>query len=194
VVITSVTRDDLPDGGAARFAAAVAALRAALPAATVELLVPDFGGDDAALRAVLAAAPDVLGHNLETVPRLYPRARPQADYRRSLELLRAAADWARTRSAPRPLVKTGLMLGLGERAGEVTELLADCRAAGVDAVTVGQYLQPDAACLPVERYVVPAEFHALERQGAALGLQVLAAPFVRSSYRAGELLGRARGA
>lgn len=192
VVITSVTRDDLPDGGAAQFAAAIAAVRAASPEATVEVLIPDLGGDEAALRAVLAARPDVLNHNLETVPRLYPQVRPQARHERSLELLARAAAWARSaeQEGTRPLVKTGLMVGLGETAAEVAEVLADAAAAGVDAVTIGQYLQPDADCLSVARYVAPQEFEGYERRGAALGLTVVAAPFVRSSYRAGELLER----
>ena len=213
VVITSVTRDDLADGGASGFAAVVEAVRAELPAATVEVLIPDMGGDEAALAAVLAARPDVLNHNLETVPRLYPEVRPQADYERSLQLLRRAAVWARDAAfassaggpgrapapAPagaalaRPLVKSGLMVGLGERAAEVEEVLSACAAAGVDAVTIGQYLQPDAGCLPVARYVEPTEFASYEKRGAALGLQVAAAPFVRSSYRAGELLERPAG-
>ncbi len=210
VVVTSVTRDDLPDGGAGHFAAAVAALRERLPGATVELLIPDLGGAAAALRAVLAARPDVLAHNLETVPRLHALARPHADYERSLELLRRAAEWARA-AAPavadpadvrrpaahpadagppttRPLVKTGLMVGLGEDAEEVAAVLTDCAAAGVDAVTIGQYLQPDRGCLPVSRYVEPAEFGDYERRGAAMGLCVVAAPFVRSSYRAADLV------
>jgi len=192
VVITSVTRDDLPDGGAAQFAAAIAAVRAASPEATVEVLIPDLGGDDVALRAVLAARPDVLNHNLETVPRLYPRVRPQARYERSLELLARSAAWARTQGqdSARPLVKTGLMVGLGETAAEVGDVLADAAAGGVDAVTVGQYLQPHAGCLPVARYVTPEEFESYERRGAALGLTLVAAPFVRSSYRAGDLLER----
>ena len=209
VVVTGVTRDDLPDGGAAQFAAAIAAVRTALPDATVEVLVPDMGGDEAALRAVLAARPDVLNHNLETVPRLYPRVRPQARYDRSLELLARAAAWARSpepeAAAPspsagaassttarrtRPLVKSGLMAGLGESADEVAGVLADAAAAGVDVVTIGQYLRPHAGCLPVARYVPPEEFESYARRGAALGLTVVAAPFVRSSYRAGELLER----
>jgi lipoic acid synthetase len=202
VVVTSVTRDDLPDGGAAQFAAAIAAVREAVPAATVEVLVPDMGGDEAALHVVLAARPDVLNHNLETVPRLYRHVRPQARYDRSLELLARAAAWARslesepaapTRApepaAPaRPLVKTGLMVGLGETAEEVGAVLADAAASGVDAVTVGQYLQPRAGCLPVARYVAPEEFAGYRRRGEDLGLTVVAAPFVRSSYRAGDLL------
>jgi lipoic acid synthetase len=213
VVITSVTRDDLPDGGAGQFVAAIEAVRAQLPAATVEVLIPDLGGDAAALDAVLAAGPDVLNHNLETVPRLYAEVRPQAVYGRSLELLRRAATWARdaasvSRARPcagepglrpagsaiaRPLVKTGLMIGLGEAPGEIAAVLADAAAAGADAVTIGQYLQPDAGCLPVARYVEPEEFDAYRERGSALGLRIVAAPFVRSSYRAGELVGRPSG-
>ena len=207
-VVTSVTRDDLADGGAAQFVAAVVAVREAAPRATVEVLIPDLGGDEAALRAVLAALPDVLDHNLETVPRLYEQVRPQAGYGRSLELLRRAAAGVRaaaptrpprglapaaSRAPARPLVKTGFMVGLGERGDEVAAVLADCVAAGVDLVTIGQYLQPDRACLPVARYVDPAEFHVYEREGAALGVEVVAAPFVRSSYRAGDLLDRPAG-
>jgi len=182
VVVTSVTRDDLADGGAGHFAAAIRALRGALPTATVEVLIPDFGGDRAALDCVLAARPDVLGHNLETVPRLYPRVRPEAVYERSLELLGRAAA-----ATPRPLVKTGLMVGLGETSDEVVAALADCAAAGADVVTVGQYLQPHDGCLPVARYVHPDEFAALRGEGARLGLRVVAGPFVRSSYHAAEV-------
>ena len=194
VVVTSVTRDDLADGGAGHFAAVVRAVRAELPAATVEVLIPDLGGDQAALATVLAARPDVLAHNLETVPRLYPLVRPQARYARSLELLARASAWAGEPDAgsadgrPRLLVKTGLMVGLGETVDEVAQVLAQVAAAGVDAVTIGQYLQPQAGRLPVARYVPPAEFREHERRGVALGLSVVAAPFVRSSYRAGELL------
>ena len=201
-----MTRDDLEDGGAAQFAATIAAVREAVPEATVEVLIPDLGGEEAALGVVLAARPDVLNHNLETVPRLYPRVRPQARYERSLELLARAAAWTREpgsggasagssrasahgRSA-RPLVKTGLMVGLGETGDEVAAVLADAAASGVDAVTVGQYLQPRAGCLPVARFVTPQEFAGLERRGRELGLTVVAAPFVRSSYKAGELLER----
>jgi lipoic acid synthetase len=183
VVITSVTRDDLPDGGAAQFAAAVAALRAAVPAASVEVLVPDLGGDAAALQAVLEARPDVLDHNLETVPRLYATVRPRADYGRSLELLRRAAA-----ARPRPVVKSGLMVGLGETWEEVDAVLRDCAGAGVDLATVGQYLRPGRGCLPVARYVPPGEFTALEGRGEGLGLRIIAAPFVRSSYRAAAAL------
>jgi lipoic acid synthetase len=183
VVVTSVTRDDLGDGGAGQFAAAIAALRAALPAATVEVLVPDFGGASAALDTVLAARPDVLNHNLETVPRLYPAVRPQAVYRRSLALLERAAA-----AQPRPLVKTGLIIGLGETTEEIIAVLGDAARAGAGVVTVGQYLQPHAGCLAVARYISPEEFAALETDGARLGLRVVAGPFVRSSYHAGEVL------
>jgi len=202
VVVTSVTRDDLDDGGATHFAGTIAALREALPAATVEVLVPDFGGRAAALRTVLAARPDVLAHNLETAPRLYGEVRRGASYRRSLQLLGRAAGGGRHASgdgpagraprtgetAARPtLVKTGFMLGLGETAGEVAGVLADCAAAGADLVSVGQYLSP-AGCLPVARYVPPGEFEALVPLGTRLGLRIVAGPFVRSSYRAGEAL------
>jgi len=201
VVVTSVTRDDLADGGAEQFAAAIAAIRDAVPEATVEVLIPDLGGDEAALAAVLAAGPDVLNHNLETVPRLYPDVRPQARYDRSLELLARAAAWARgpgplraaalgAQTAARPLVKTGLMVGLGETGDEVANVLADAAASGVDAVTVGQYLQPHSGCRPVARYVTPEEFAGYESRGGELGLTVVAAPFVRSSYKAGKLLER----
>jgi len=186
VVVTSVTRDDLSDGGAAHYAATVAAVRVALPGAAVELLVPDFRGAVAPLRTVLAAAPDVLAHNLETVPRLYPAVRPAATFERSLALLRRVARARGDRD--RPLVKTGLMVGLGETMDEVDAVLADCVAAGVELVTIGQYLQPGPRCREVARYVAPAEFDALGERGAALGLHVVAGPFVRSSYRAGEAL------
>lgn len=200
VVITSVTRDDLDDGGAAQFAACIHAVREQLPSATVEVLIPDLQGDEDALQVVLDARPDVLNHNLETVPRLYPEVRPQAQYERSLELLRRSARWARAcESGPRasgsdelgrPKTKTGLMVGVGEETDEVMAVLAECVEAGVDLVTIGQYLQPQRGCLPVARYVRPAEFREYERRGAELGLVVTAAPFVRSSYRAGEMVGR----
>jgi len=189
VVITSVTRDDLADGGAAQFAAAVRATRAALPGASVEVLVPDFLGLEAALRTVLDAAPDVLNHNVETVPRLYPAVRPGADYRRSLELLAAAK-----RMAPRALVKSGLMAGLGERPEEVRQVLADLAAAGVGAVTVGQYLAPSAAHHPVVEHVRPERFEEYAREARALGIGVAACgPWVRSSYGADRALAAARG-
>jgi lipoic acid synthetase len=182
-VITSVTRDDLPDGGAGHFAATVAAIRAAAPGCRVELLIPDLGGDKAALRTILAAGPDVLGHNLETVPRLYPLARAGADYRCSLELLAASRELA-----PAIPIKSGLMLGLGEERHELLVVLADLRAAGVGILTLGQYLQPSKAHLPVERYLPPEEFADLRRVALAMGFtRVAAGPLVRSSYHAAEL-------
>ncbi len=196
-MITSVTRDDLPDGGATQFAATVEAVRLQTPGATVEVLIPDLSGDRMALHTVFAARPDVLAHNLETVPRLYSRVRPQAEYRRSLELLARAVAWARSTSVPpdgaaraprRPQIKSGLMLGLGEDSAEVHQAMIDCVATGVDVLTIGQYLQPRRDCLPVARYVTPEEFSTLERLGETLGILVRAAPFVRSSYRASELL------
>lgn len=185
VVITSVTRDDLPDGGAGQFAACIGAVRERAPGATIEVLVPDFQGDAAALAAVLTAAPDVFNHNVETVPRLYPTVRPQADYRRSLEVL------ARARAVrPGGPVKSGLMVGLGETRDEVRTVMRDLREAGCDVLTVGQYLQPTRRNLPVAEYVHPDEFRRYEADGLALGFRaVFAGPLVRSSYAA-EILYR----
>lgn len=180
VVITSVTRDDLPDGGAAQFAATVRALRRQAPGVRVETLVPDFGGDLGALAGVLAAAPDVVAHNVETVPRLYREVRPGADYARSLRLLEAAG-----RAGVR--TKSGAMLGLGEEPEEVRALMRDLVAAGVTILTLGQYLAPSPRHRPVARYVEPCEFETLEAEAYAMGFrQVKAGPFVRSSYRAGD--------
>lgn len=190
IVITSVTRDDLPDGGAGQYVAVMRAVRSAAPQATVEVLVPDFGGVAGSLDQVLAEAPDVFNHNVETVPRLYPRVRPQADYFRSLQVLSRAA-----RSGL--LVKTGLMVGLGETDKEVHAVLEDVASAGVQVVTIGQYLCPSAGHLPVTEFVAPEIFAAYATYGRRLGLQVHAGPFVRSSYRAAESLGEyaaARGA
>jgi len=178
VVVTSVTRDDLSDGGAGQFAATVRAIRSRLPGAKVEVLVPDFGGSAAALATVLAARPAVLNHNVETVPRLYARVRPQADYGRSLTLLARAAQGGGSR------VKSGLMVGLGEDKGEVLGVLEDLRRAGCSVVTIGQYLQPRRDRLPVARYWAPEEYEELAAAGRALGLTVFAGPLVRSSYMA----------
>ena len=181
VVVTSVTRDDLSDGGAAHFAETIRAIRARLPGASVEVLVPDFQNAAAALDLVLAAQPDIFNHNLETVERLQPAIRPQADYRRSLAVLRRAAQaGART--------KSGLMLGLGETDGEIAAALRDLRAAGVALLTLGQYLAPSPAHHPVARFVPPAEFDRWRDEALALGFAcVAAAPHVRSSYHAEEL-------
>jgi lipoic acid synthetase len=188
VVVTSVTRDDLADGGAGHLAAVVAALREVLAGASVELLVPDFGGDRAALRTVLAAGPEVLNHNVETIPRLYPRVRPQAGYFRSLELLRTAK-----KISPGAVTKSGLMVGLGESRGEVLEVLRDLAAAGVEAVTIGQYLAPSGVHLPVAGYVRPERFEEYAREARALGIPAASCgPWVRSSYGAAEALSAAR--
>lgn len=183
VVVTSVTRDDLPDGGAAHFAATISALRDTIDGVRVEVLIPDLQGDEEALATVLAARPDVLNHNVETVPRLYPTARPQADYRRSLTLLeRVAQD-----SAGIP-AKSGLMLGLGETGAEVEATLVDIHAAGCRILTLGQYLQPTKDHLAVERYVPPETFDELAGFARELGFtQVASGPFVRSSYHAREV-------
>jgi lipoic acid synthetase len=178
VVVTSVTRDDLSDGGAGHFAETVTALRALAPAPRVELLVPDFRGDGASIETVLTARPDVLGHNLETVPRLYPRVRPGADYARSLDLLRRAADAGLT-------TKTGLMLGLGEDFGELEQVYRDVVRAGVAILTLGQYLRPTSDQLPVARYWRPEEFKAEGDRARRAGVPTVAAgPLVRSSYLA----------
>jgi len=177
VVLTSVTRDDLPDGGASHFAAAVAEVRKALPEATVETLVPDFDGSEAALDSLLAAAPDIVSHNLETVPRLYPLVRPRADYHRSLRLLAAVRE-----KSPDTITKSGLMLGLGERYEEVTAVLKDLRSAGCALLTLGQYLPPSPQHYPVARYITPTEFHAYARLALGLGFTAVASsPLTRSS-------------
>ena len=184
VVVTSVTRDDLPDGGATHFAHTVRAVRERLPGATVEVLVPDLQGDREALRTVLEAGPEVLNHNVETVLRLYPQVRPEADYGRSLRVLR----WARELSES-TMTKSGFMVGLGETEEEVPGLLQDLREAGVGVVTIGQYLQPTRWHLPVADYVSPRVFQEYERAARAMGfLHVLSGPLVRSSYRAEELV------
>ncbi len=182
IVVTSVTRDDLPDGGAGQFVATIAALRSRCPGATVEVLIPDFAGDRDSLARVIAARPDVLNHNIETVPRLYRLARPQAIYRRSLAILSSArAAGLRT--------KSGFMVGLGESAGEIRSLLADLRAAGCQHVTIGQYLQPNRDCLPVKRYWTPAEFAGWRAAATHLGFEYVdSGALVRSSYHAAEAL------
>jgi lipoyl synthase len=188
VVLTAVARDDLADGGAAHFAAAVRAIRRRLPGAGVEVLVPDFQGQRAALSSVLAAAPDVFNHNIETVPRLFPRVRPQGRYRRSLEMLAAAKAMR-----PEQATKSGLMVGLGETDEEIAAVLGDLRGAGVDIVTMGQYLRPTRDHVPVGRYVNPDGFRALEAQARALGFPtVYSGVFVRSSFNAEEIF-RSRG-
>ncbi len=184
VVMTSVTRDDLKDGGAAHFAAAIRAVKGRLPGATVEVLTPDFRGDPDALQEVLAEGPEVFNHNLETVEELYASARPQAVYRRSLGLLRAARD-----ISPATAVKSGIMVGLGETRPQLSRLFRDLSAAGCDMLTIGQYLRPTREQLRVKRFLSPQEFTELGREAEDAGIRLVAsAPFVRSSYRARELL------
>jgi lipoic acid synthetase len=187
-VVTSVNRDELPDGGAAHFAATVREIRALASGVTVELLVPDFLGSEAALSAILGARPEVLNHNTETVERLYKRVRPDAIYARSLELLRRAAK-RRVEDKMSLKVKSGVMVGLGETREELRATLGDLRECGVDVVTVGQYLQPHARRLPVERYYTPGEFEEIRRDGEALGFGLVeSGPLVRSSYHARKAL------
>ncbi len=189
VVITSVNRDDLSDGGSAHFAATVRAVRMALPEARVEVLVPDFLGDHEAVARVLDSGCDVFNHNMETVARLYARVRPQAVYRRSLELLRFARQ-----HAPRTLTKSGLMVGLGEATVEVRALLRDLRSVGTDIATVGQYLRPRRRRLPVAEYIRPERFDEYRSYGESLGFRaVFSGPFVRSSYMAESVEAQALG-
>jgi lipoic acid synthetase len=183
-VITSVNRDDLQDGGAAHWAETVRRVRELNPECKIEVLIPDFNGDENALNIVLDAAPDVLNHNTETIARLYRRVRPDADYQQSLTLLRRAAE-RRDRECCGMLTKSGIMVGLGEEFGEVVELMKDLRAVSCDIMTIGQYLQPHARRLPVERYVTPEEFKQWQEIGMAIGFRhVESSPLTRSSYHA----------
>ncbi|MHC4944622.1 MAG: lipoyl synthase [Planctomycetota bacterium] len=182
-VVTSVTRDDLEDGGASHFAAVIQAIRSEAPGVRIEVLVPDFQGARDALNRVLDAEPHVLNHNIETVPSLYAKVRPAAEYRRSLDLLDAVA--AGPSGIP---AKSGLMVGLGETAAEVIATLEDLRSAGVELITIGQYLQPGPECLEVAEFVTPEQFDRYAKEARRLGFSgVASAPFVRSSHRAGEL-------
>ncbi|EPR37122.1 Lipoyl synthase [Desulfovibrio sp. X2] len=188
VVVTSVTRDDLPDGGAGQFAATIRAIRRDSPGVTVEVLVPDFRGEADPLRQVIAAAPEVIGHNVETVPRLYPSVRPGAEYERSLALLRRVSE---SRTQRRIMAKSGLMLGLGETREEVVAVMEDLLRAGCRILTMGQYLRPSPRHHPVREYVHPDVFRELAAVGTGLGFsQVVAGPLVRSSYHAAESFAR----
>jgi len=181
VVVTSVTRDDVPDGGASHFAAVIHALREVLPGATVEVLTPDFNGVERDIDVVLAAAPDVFNHNLETVRRLQKSIRPAAGYDRSLAVLAHAVKQGGGAIA----VKSGVMVGLGETDEEIIEAMGDLRRAGVELLTIGQYLAPSAAHAPVVRYVEPAQFEEYARRGTAMGFgNIASGPMVRSSYMA----------
>ena len=179
-VVTSVNRDELPDGGASIFAATIREIRRQSPGTTVEVLIPDFTGDAAALDVVLAERPEILNHNVETVERLYPRVRPQARYPRSLEVLRRTKE-----RAPELVCKSGIMVGLGETRDEVRGTMRDIAAQGTEIITVGQYLRPSPVHLPIERYWTPQEFGELRDEGLAMGFRhVESGPLVRSSYHA----------
>jgi lipoic acid synthetase len=189
IVITSVTRDDLSDGGAEVFAETIRELRRHSPSCGIEVLIPDFQGNWPALELVMRAGPDILNHNIETVPRLYARVRPKARYEQSLELLRRARELA-----PGAVTKSGLMVGLGETRTELSETFADLNAHGVNILTVGQYLRPTLQHLPVERYVTPDEFADYKHEALGLGFRhVESGPLVRSSYHAHEQVERAHG-
>jgi len=184
VVVTSVTRDDLPDGGADHFSRTIKATRQTNPGTTVEVLIPDFQGSHQALEIVVNGFPEVINHNVETVPRLYPAVRPGADYQRSINLLQTVKSMN-----GRILTKSGLMLGLGEQYREVVAVLDDLRTAGCDALTIGQYLPPSPEHHPVIRYVTPPEFAGYRSLGEEMGFGYIASgPFVRSSYRAAKML------
>lgn len=185
-VITSVNRDDLPDGGSKHWAETIFRVREMNPDCKVEVLIPDFNGDEDALNNVLRARPDVLNHNTETIARLYRRVRPDAIYEQSMELLTRAAQWRDTHQ-PAMLTKSGIMAGLGETFDEVVELMRDLRKASCDIMTIGQYLQPYEKRLPVERYVTPEEFSEWKKIGEAMGFKhVESSPLTRSSYHARE--------
>ncbi|MEN6414213.1 MAG: lipoyl synthase [Veillonellales bacterium] len=182
IVITSVTRDDLPDGGAGHYAAVLQSVYHKVPDAAIEVLIPDLAGSEAALAVVVAARPSVLNHNVETVPALYSRVRPEADYQRSVDLFATVK-----KIDPKMITKSGMMLGLGESVGEVTKVMEDLNRAGCDILTLGQYLRPSAAHIPMERYVTPKEFEEYRRIGLKIGFKVVVAnPLVRSSYYARE--------
>jgi lipoic acid synthetase len=187
VVVTSVTRDDLPDGGAAAFANVIKCLRREIPQTTIEVLIPDFQGSVDSLMTVLDSQPNVLNHNMETVPRLYPSIRPQAIYTRSLELLKRVADDNRS------VAKSGIMVGLGETADEVKELLHDLRSSGCSIITIGQYLRPSRHQIPVREFIPPEQFSAYEKTALDMGFKhAFCGPYVRSSYQADRQINNAR--
>ncbi len=183
IVITSVTRDDLEDGGAAHFAQTVVSLKEKIPEIKVEVLIPDFQGSLTSLKKVLKSGPDIINHNLETVPRLYPEVRPQADYQRSLNLLRIIKE-----EDPTKITKSGIMLGLGEKREEILAVMRDLREVSCDLLTLGQYLQPSGKHHPVVRYIPPEEFMEYKIAGEKMGFKtVFAGPLVRSSFHAREI-------
>jgi len=186
VVVTSVTRDDLPDGGSNHFAETIQAIRAAVEGVGVEVLIPDFLGDEEALKTVLSAQPDVLNHNIETVPSLYATVRPEAIYQQSLDVLRRASQ-----IAPHIPVKSGIMVGLGETQDQLIQTMKDLHNHGCSILTMGQYLQPSRNHLPVTEYYTPETFDSLKETALKIGFtNVASAPFVRSSYQAESLSGR----
>ena len=188
VVVTSVTRDDLPDGGASMFSEIISALRLKIPGVRVEVLIPDFRGNPDSLETVVAARPDVMNHNVETVPRLYPAVRPEADYRRSIDVLRRIAMLD-----PRIATKSGMMLGMSEKKDETERVILELADAGCSLFTAGQYLAPSTSHLPVFRYVHPAEFASWQAFAIEAGFAAAAAgPFVRSSYQAEKMFLSAR--
>ena len=183
VVVTSVTRDDLPDGGASHYAKTIQAIREVDGSAKVEVLIPDFQGDPPSLAMVLDASPDVLNHNIETIPRLYPKVRPEADYERSLRLLKRSKEYN-----PHLFTKSGFMLGLGEMREEVLGLMENLRQVECNFLTIGQYLQPRPDRLPVVRFIPPEEFEEYKRIGEKMGFKAVASgPFVRSSFHASQM-------
>lgn len=183
VVITSVNRDDLEDGGASQFVACIEAVRSLSPDTSIEVLIPDLCGNWDALATILTARPEVMNHNTETVPRLYRRTRPQGDYQRSLELIRRSRQLM-----PQVYTKSGLMVGLGETDAEIRQVMQDLRAVDCDILTIGQYLQPTAKHLGVETFVTPQQFDAWREYGESIGfLQVVSSPLTRSSYHAAEV-------
>ncbi|NJN30867.1 MAG: lipoyl synthase [Synechococcales cyanobacterium RM1_1_8] len=183
VVITSVNRDDLADGGASQFVRCIEGVRGRSPGTTIEVLIPDLCGNWAALETILAAGPEVMNHNTETVPRLYRKTRPQGDYQRSLELLRRARE-----IAPWVFTKTGIMAGLGETDLEMRQVMGDLRGVDCDILTIGQYLQPSQKHLDVKDFVTPAQFEAWREHGESIGfLQVVSSPLTRSSYHAEQV-------
>lgn len=183
VVITSVNRDDLPDGGASQFGRCIQAIRDTSPDTTIEVLIPDLCGNWEALESILQAQPEVLNHNTETIPRLYRRTRPQGDYQRTLELLERSRDLA-----PWVYTKSGLMVGLGETDAEIRQVMEDLRSVDCDILTLGQYLQPSQKHLQVEGFITPAQFDAWRQFGESIGfLQVVSSPLTRSSYHAEQV-------
>ena len=188
VVITSVTRDDLPDGGAGHFADMIRAVRDISPETRIEVLIPDFGGNKEALDSVIAEHPEVIGHNIETVERFYPEIRRGADYTRSLKILKHVSL-----SDSGILAKSGIMLGMGESSDEISDVLSDLLEAGCAIITMGQYLRPREDCVPVERFIPPDEFSAWENTAREMGFrEAFCGPFVRSSYHADEVYSHAK--